>query len=352
MDQRDEFERTIGFGETAIGHLKANETPAYPRNYEIWFTYSANYSPALNRAINDILRVNGRLMPADVERIYEQFLSPMRFGERMEHIGGELSEMLAGVVSTIDGARGETQAYGQKLGDAKSRLEVAPDDRSVVNGVVQALITETKRMEERNREIESRLGEAQREIDDLHSALEALRHESLTDPLTSLANRKCFDHALLRMVSEAEASGKPFALLLTDIDNFKKFNDTYGHQTGDQVLRLVATTMKQNVKGHDVAARYGGEEFALILPRTLLDDAVKLAQQIREAVMSKELVKRSTGERLGRITISIGCATWRRGDSPSHVIERADAAMYRAKHLGRNRVCTEMDIIPFEPAVA
>ena len=97
--------------------------------------------------------------------------------------------------------------------------------------------------------------------------------------------------------------------MMTDIDHFKKFNDTYGHLTGDQVLRLVAMSVKQNVKGQDIAARYGGEEFAVVLPNTVLRSAITVADHIRRAVMAKELMKRSTGEHLGRVTISVGVAT-------------------------------------------
>ena len=99
------------------------------------------------------------------------------------------------------------------------------------------------------------------------------------------------------------------SLIMTDIDHFKSFNDTWGHLTGDQVLRLVAMSMKQNVKGQDIAARYGGEEFAVVLPNTVLRSALTVADHIRRAVMSKELMKRSTGENLGRVTVSVGVAT-------------------------------------------
>jgi diguanylate cyclase len=133
------------------------------------------------------------------------------------------------------------------------------------------------------------------------------------------------------------------ALLLADIDHFKAFNDTYGHLTGDQVLRLVAMALKQTVKGQDIAARYGGEEFAIILPNTTLRSAVTVADHIRRAVMTKELMKRSTGEHLGRITVSVGAATLRKDDSGSSLIERADNALYAAKRYGRNRVMCETD---------
>lgn len=108
--------------------------------------------------------------------------------------------------------------------------------------------------------------------------------------------------------------------------------------TGDQVLRLVAMSVKHNVKGEDTTARCGGEEFAVILPNTILRAAVTVAEHIRRAVMAKELMKRSTGEHLGRMTISIGVATLRKGDTGQSLIERADTCLYAAKRHGRNRV--------------
>jgi diguanylate cyclase len=110
------------------------------------------------------------------------------------------------------------------------------------------------------------------------------------------------------------------------------------------VLRLVAISIKQNVKGQDIAVRYGGEEFAVALPNTRLDSAMAVAEHIRNAVMTKELMKRSSGERLGRITISIGAATLRPSDTAQSLIERSDACLYRAKHNGRNRVVGEREI--------
>ena len=103
---------------------------------------------------------------------------------------------------------------------------------------------------------------------------------------------------------------------MTDVDHFKKFNDTFGHLTGDQVLRLVAMSVKQNVKGQDIAARYGGEEFAVVLPNTALRAAITVGDHIRRAVMAKELMKRSTGEHLGRVTISVGVAVLRPETTP------------------------------------
>jgi diguanylate cyclase len=181
------------------------------------------------------------------------------------------------------------------------------------------------------------------EISQLQVNLEAVRNESLTDPLTSLANRKYFDSALEKSIAQSAATGEPVALLLIDIDHFKAFNDTFGHLTGDQVLRLVAIALKQNVKGQDIAARYGGEEFAIILPGTTLRSALTVADHVRRAVMTKELMKRSTGEHLGRVTVSIGVAVLQKDEAAQSLIERADNCLYAAKRCGRNRVMCETD---------
>jgi len=158
-----------------------------------------------------------------------------------------------------------------------------------------------------------------------------------------LSNRKHFDESLAQAIADSAERSEPLSLVMTDIDHFKNFNDTWGHLTGDQVLRLVAMSLKQNVKGQDTAARYGGEEFAVILPNTVLRSALAVADHIRRAVMSKELMKRSTGQNLGRVTISLGCATARKGDTVQSLIARADACLYAAKRNGRNRVICETD---------
>jgi diguanylate cyclase len=128
---------------------------------------------------------------------------------------------------------------------------------------------------------------------------------------------------------------------MCDIDHFKRFNDTYGHVVGDQALRLIAAAMSRAVRDQDTPARYGGEEFAVVLPNTSLDQAVAAAENLRRAIMEKKVVKRSTGEDLGRITVSIGVAQFQFTDSAQSFIERADGHLYAAKRTGRNRVVWE-----------
>ena len=236
MSERDDFKRTIVYGENAVGHLRKNEIPAYPRNYELWYTYAAGFNHALNKTINDIIRQRGKITPAEAMKVYDQFISPTRVGERFDEVGGRLSQEIAGVVGMIDKSMSNTSDYSNSLGEARAALADAKDG-GAVEGIVRTLIDATHATEATNRALETQLAESRKQIADLQESLEAIRYESLVDDLTTLANRKHFDQTLERMMSEAEQSSQSFALLLTDIDHFKKFNDTFGHQTGDQVLR-------------------------------------------------------------------------------------------------------------------
>ncbi|MFK4647789.1 diguanylate cyclase (GGDEF)-like protein [Bradyrhizobium ottawaense] len=216
-------------------------------------------------------------------------------------------------------------------------------NREQIKAIVETLLRSTSEMRETNKTLEDRLTLSKNEISNLQQSLEAIRAESLTDPLTGLGNRKYFDRMIDMAVQSALASGEPLSLLLFDIDHFKSFNDSYGHLTGDQVLRLVGLSLKQTIKGQDITARYGGEEFAVVLPNTALRQALTVADHIRRAVMAKELKKKSTGEILGRVTISVGVSMLKQGDDTDALIERADACLYAAKRNGRNRVICEAD---------
>jgi len=338
----DEHERTFAFADIALGQIRALGQPASPRNFEIWYNYATGYHAELNKSINDTLQKNGTLSDADLEQIYNTFLAKRRVGERIDSVGSRVLDEIRQVLDTVNAAAGSANNYSESLADASQQLEQVKDDEAL-RAVISALVEGAKEMEAANKKLEARLSASRQEIEQLQQNLETVRNESLTDPLTMLANRKFFDGALIRHVAEAKQKNEPLSLLMTDIDHFKTFNDRYGHLTGDQVLRLVAVSVKQNVKGRDIAARYGGEEFLIALPNTALQSAITVADHIRRAVMTKELVRRSNGERLGRVTISIGVAVLHPADTPQLLIERADKCLYAAKNHGRNRVICEAD---------
>ncbi|HWK96035.1 MAG TPA: GGDEF domain-containing protein [Pseudolabrys sp.] len=337
----DEHERTMAFCDIALSQIRALRQPATPRNYEIWYAYATGYQPSLNQKINETLSQNGSLSEADLDSVYEAYLAPSRLSDRIDTVGSKVMGEIEQVMAMIDAAAGSASTYTESLAGMSEKIGAS--DREGLRAIVEGLVATAKEMEESNQQLEERLSASKKEITELQVNLEAVRTESLTDPLTQLANRKFFDTTLQDAIAFARDTGEPLSLMLTDIDHFKKFNDTFGHLTGDQVLRLVAMSVKQNVKGQDTAARYGGEEFAVILPNTVLRSALTVADHIRRAVMTKELMKRSTGEHLGRVTISIGVASLQADDTAATLIERADACLYAAKRNGRNCVLCEAD---------
>jgi diguanylate cyclase (GGDEF)-like protein len=176
-----------------------------------------------------------------------------------------------------------------------------------------------------------------------------LQHQSIRDGLTNLFNRRFMEIALDRELRRARRHQKPLAVLMLDIDHFKQLNDTYGHETGDVVLREVAAVMREAVRGEDTICRYGGEEFVAILPELAVDDALARAESLRHTVSELRLYHR--GEALREITISIGVAIYpQNGESLDQLLSLADRALYEAKHLGRNRVVLAEHIGNREPA--
>jgi len=338
----DDRERSLEFAEIALGQIRALAQTATPRNFEIWYQYATGYNPSLNQSINQTIEQKGTLSDADIDQIYTTYIAPDRGGERVNTVGSRVLDEIKQVLDMIDAAAGSANSYSESLADATEKLSGA-DDRETLRVVIDRLVEGAKEMEQSNKRLEARLSASRQEIEQLQQNLETVRSESLTDPLTTLSNRKFFDQALDRALADAKQKNEPLSLLMLDVDHFKSFNDKYGHQTGDQVLRLVALSMKQNVKGKDIAARYGGEEFAIGLPNTALQSAITVADHVRRAVMTKELMKRSSGERLGRVTISIGVAVVRPNDTAQSLIERADSCLYAAKRHGRNRVICEAD---------
>ncbi|HET9159601.1 MAG TPA: GGDEF domain-containing protein, partial [Caulobacteraceae bacterium] len=165
-----------------------------------------------------------------------------------------------------------------------------------------------------------------------------VRREAMTDALTGLANRKAFDETLNAAVAHGAKAGEPLSLAIVDIDHFKNFNDTWGHQTGDQVIRFVASVIGRTAAPPRFAARYGGEEFAIIFPGETSDQAKTALEDIRVEISSRMLKRRSTNEDLGTISVSAGLAQWTAGETLDALIERADGALYFAKRNGRNQV--------------
>jgi len=203
----DEHERTLAFAEIALGQIKALRQPAYPRNYEVWYVYATGYNPSLNQTINETLARRGTLTTADVDQIYETYLSPARLTDKIDNVGGQIVDEIEQVMAMIDAAVGSATHYTESLAVATQNLGSAKD-RDGLRSIVETLVLGTRDMEENNTRLEQSLKTSKQEINQLQVNLEAVRNESLTDPLTSLANRKYFDQSLDKFIAPLDQTGR------------------------------------------------------------------------------------------------------------------------------------------------
>jgi diguanylate cyclase len=338
----DEHERTMAVADAAMGQIRALALPATPRNYEIWYAYATGHYPTLNLVINDMLARRVALGETTIDQIGARFVSPGDIKDRIDTAGSRVANEISRVVATIDSSIGLAGACSEDLAQLDDTLS-AIRNRDALRAVVERMVRTSNRMQDDQRQLEAQFDTSKSQIDQLRVEMQKVMVASLTDPLTGLANRKSLQQSLQKAMAAAAESGEPLAVVMGDIDHFKRFNDCWGHLTGDQVLRLVAQTLKNNVRAQDSVARYGGEEFAVVLPNAPLKAAYAVADNVRRMIMSREIVNRTTGQDLGRVTISFGVASAQAHDTIDSLVARADACLYAAKCNGRNRVIGESD---------
>jgi len=339
-------EQAADLAERAFASMQQYGIAPTPPNFRVWYSYHADRPVGLRRMLDAVIANHQMFTDKTNADIYQQFFGVDPQQVSIKDIARRLEETMSQVQAFVGDAEGDTRAYGQALENFTGQMTDGVKTSTSLTSLISNLINDTKEMQVQTRTLEDRLSQSTQEIDELRRNVDALRLAAETDSLTGLANRKSFEQQLAEMAAMTQAGGGPLSLLLVDIDHFKLFNDTWGHQVGDQVLRLMARTMVENVKGQDFPARYGGEEFAILLPGTGLEDALIVGNTIRTALQGKKLVKKSTGEDMGRITISMGVASYVPGERLGGFVHRADEALYTAKREGRNRVVSERDLPP------
>ncbi len=235
----------------------------------------------------------------------------------------QMRDLAKNVASDVGAHNTLMSGISNELGaiDAES-----PEANATVVGAVTKILSA-------NEKLQSRLADAEHKIQAQAEEIKTQQSEARTDALTTLANRRAFDDALEQNLALCRRDRRPFSLLMLDVDHFKKFNDTHGHQAGDEVLRCVGKTLTQVVKVSDIACRYGGEEFALVMPSTPIAEARVAAERVRKAI--EAMVVKFEGKTLS-VTVSVGLAEAAKGEDAVKLIGRSDDAVYVSKEAGRN----------------
>lgn len=333
----DKNDKTSVIAQKVMHRVSTNFLKPNPAVYAVLYAYYAGQNADITYQIDLLAREDKPLTTTLCEQLYDTYLSTKRdrqfIDEAIRKVQTAMTE-ISGIVRTSGDAHNE---YNQVLQSRTESLAEATDV-DVIKRVVADLVQETREMVDKNAKLEEQLHSSSRELDKMRNDMQNLKQETMTDALTGMPNRKAFDTELKTRAKEAMDKSRPMSLIMIDIDHFKVFNDTYGHQVGDQVLRLVARTLNEGLRPIEMLSRYGGEEFAVIAPALKLGEAEKLAEKLRQRIAAKDIINQTKNEKLGSLSISLGVAQLHPGEPLTQLIERADHALYKAKAAGRNKV--------------
>jgi len=315
-----------------------------PQAYCVWFGYYEGTNGELIKELGE-LEATGKAFTEEIhDNLYKKYFLPEDEEGVVAQVQEQTQHLLEGVLGGLLDANKNTAQFGGQLGNYAQKLKKATKV-SDVQGIMKNLLQDTAQMAASSKQLESKLEEATKQAEALRQQLHQTEEEATRDGLTKLHNRKAFDGKLAELFDDFKKGKGYFSVVFLDIDFFKKFNDTYGHQVGDLVLQTVGGILHNSVKGSDFPARYGGEEFIVLLPSTVLENAKLVAEQLRVKISVKKPKKSATGEVFERITASLGVSQVRPEDTPESVVARADKALYFAKESGRNNVKTERELL-------
>jgi diguanylate cyclase len=314
-----------------MSRLKIAQTPA---NYAIWFSYCQGTSPGLKRAIDTLFEKESHFDASTSAALIANFGN----GETAVVVPSDVTKRLGSLMEDAQGflqiAIADNRKQMQAMGEAATEAGAGTDPGELIDG----LISELSKSVSRASKLEKNFVEATRELSQIRVSLDHAEKRAKTDVLTGLPNRLAFEDFFCEAQMAAAESRRPLSVLLIDVDHFKRFNDDFGHGVGDQVLRLIAKVLRERVRDQDLPARYGGEELIAVFPNSDLKTSTAVGESIRRSISECNITRRSSGEVLPGITVSIGVAQLQAGESMTDLIERCDRALYRAKNAGRNRV--------------
>jgi diguanylate cyclase len=321
----------------------------HPLSYALWYEYMAGRNSPLNERVDIALQAGEPFDEEKVASLYVQFIAEPDIAENrrmqvsLERIVADLTKLV-----TLAGIRASD--YNDSLeqyGDTLKRGVDVP----ALEALVQSLIEATQAMRTSSATLQEELESRNQAVEELRAELARARQEAHTDPLTGILNRRGLEVAIEKAGTGANGDGLDGScLIMLDIDEFKRCNDSYGHVFGDKVIRVVAKVLTNNVKGRDAVARIGGEEFAVFLPQTPLHGARVLAETLRQTVEKGRIKRVESAETISNITVSLGVAAYQSGETIENFMQRADRALYASKKGGRNRVIVFE--APAESAVA
>ncbi len=325
-------------GSTAVHEMAEMNIPPMPPFYHVWFAYLEKKNSELILEIEERINSHKQVDQYFLKDMHEKYFENTQSTKRIEHFAGDMLQETNTLkkLATIFGS--SAKEFCEDLSGFSQKIDASTDCNPETEELLSSLVATAQRAVERNNGLEENLTLALAQITSLQNAIGKITTDANTDPLTKLNNRRYFDRVAPELLAATREDKKPICFIIADIDHFRQFNDKWGQQIGDQVLKLVGHVLRENVKSQDLFARYGGNEFVLALPNKTLSDAAAFADNIRVSIGKRKLVNKTTNDNLGRMTMSFGVVESQNSESPDELIRAADTAMSKAKEQGRDCV--------------
>lgn len=320
-----------------LAHMGQHDAAFNPLTYTVWFEYAAGINAQLNAALDELLQTRPRLNTDDLQALYHAHVAEVD-PQVMHRMGSELQRVMSSLANAAGSAGNQAGEFGGQLETLVADLQSL--NSQLMTPSVKLALEGSARVRDSAQALEAEVKNSQSEIRQLQNELIRVRDEVLRDALTQVLNRKGFDQQLADMLRRPPLPERVHALVMFDLDHFKKVNDNQGHVMGDRVLQALGEVLKSCVapdSGHCVA-RYGGEEFAMLLPDTTPEEGLRLAELVRVRTKALKIRDRRTQAVVLTVTVSGGMALMLPGEEAAALTARADAALYRSKHEGRDRI--------------
>lgn len=343
LEIQDSYEKALKYFNRIIDAFEEQNINPTPLNYYIWYQYFKGENPQFRQEMDSIINDTFGYHDRAGRRLFqtyfteEDFEDAVGFDKALKRLLGMMAKRMQVWSERLEHQTTNLENCAERLGGELEQHEVRKITSDVLNTA--------NSIQESSRAFSQEMSESAEEIQKLRQQLMDAKAEAMQDELTQIGNRKAFNLTLKEFIEQIETGeSQNVFLILSDIDHFKSFNDTYGHLIGDSILRYFSNILKRNQIENQVTCRYGGEEFGLIFRNTDLENVVAVAEKCRSEIEAAHLKRKDSREALRTVTASFGVAQFNQNEEPETFVKRADDALYHAKKTGRNRIVTEKDL--------
>ncbi|MDA3808681.1 MAG: GGDEF domain-containing protein [Thiomicrorhabdus sp.] len=315
-----------------------------PLNYFVWYQYYKGDNPKFRQEMDTILNDPFGYNDRVGKRLYDEYLT--EDDKEDSDFDRAFRRLMDAMIKKMDFWSCKLSKHTKEIDDCTNKLSDPNINAEEVKKITNSILTSATSMKESSMALQEEMANSSETAYELRQQLVEARAEAMRDELTDVGNRKAFNNSIEELMFDAKDNPNSLYLVMADIDNFKEFNDTYGHLVGDSVLRYFASIMKKTKGDNETICRYGGEEFAILMAESTLEQAIERAEGIRKDIQAAHLKQRNSDKPLKTITSSFGIARFHGDkDDAKDFLERADNALYLAKKKGRNQVVDEDQLL-------